>query len=114
MIEHDPDAFEDFIEDSLTETCEEVVIDDNIVEDMDDDSVDDGVIEDAIIAGTVFGLGVEEGKEESDKRKSEDKPKRISASEYLRGKEKKKKKLRPFEQWVEDFISGKKDIEDGL
>ena len=115
MMEHDPDAFEDFLEDDLAEVCEDVEIDESIVDGVSDDSVDDSIIEEALISGAIFGFGVEEGQNESTQNTGHSSKSRpISAAEYLRGKERKKTKLRPFEQWVEDFICGKKDIKDGL
>lgn len=126
MFDFDPDTFEDEMNDPGSDCGEDAA--DEMSNDADEIEIEDGfeveeaddsTVEAAIIAGTIFGLGVEEGRDEATGRKTskeipekgERSPGAVSLKEL--GKPT-KSKLRPFEQWIDDVIHGRKTLDDEL
>lgn len=137
MFDPDFGLFEDLIDEiEEAEACEQEM-DVNIDPDADmeefdaegsAEEVETNFVEDAIIAGAIFGMGVEEGEAEKKRpkiqkeklfrhrHKKQQKDERSPGAVSLREMDKKKgeKKLRPFEQWIEDICHGRKTIEDEM
>lgn len=114
MFDFDPDSFEDYIEDAAEEHFEDLP-EIEIEAEIEDDSI----VEEAIIAGAIFGIGIEEGQTEREIAEEtyrefdefeNERKKCVSLKERKGGGI--KKKLRPFEQWAKDVTFGKKDLYD--
>lgn len=109
----------DFDPDNLIEEDIEDEIDLDPIDPEDDvEETDNDVIEKAIITGAIFGMGVEEGRANKDQeKKGERSPGAVSLKtidELKSGETKKKKRMRPFEQWIYDICVGRKSIKDEL
>lgn len=113
----------DFDPDDLIERIEEQenYDPDGLIDDVEteEEEVDDSIVEKAIIAGAIFGMGIEEGRAEVGEEmaaKKLSKGERSPGAVSLRNLEKSagRKKLRPFEQWVDDVIHGRKTLDDDL
>lgn len=138
MFDFDPDAFEDDVEiedvadfdpDSFGDDVEDVVdfdpdafedyAEDNPEAEIESETEDDSIIEEAIIGGAIFGMGIEAGLGEKEIAKEtyrefdefeNERENCISLKERRAGSG--KSKLRPFEQWVQDVIQGRKKLDD--
>lgn len=118
MFDHDPDMFEDETDNAIDNIVEETIKEE--LEDIEEEKIDNSIVEEAIIAGAVFGMGIEEGinqtKGKATDKKVVGKNERRSDAVSLKslGKFNKEEKMRPFEQWVDDFIHGRKKLTDDL
>lgn len=76
--------------------------------------INDSIVEEAIIAGAIFGMGIEEGQAKEGKAypKGERSPGAVSLRNLERSAG--RRKLRPFEQWVDDVVHGRKTLDDAL
>lgn len=126
MFDFDPDDLIEKIEEQENHDTNDLIEDeinydpDDLIDDVKkgevETEVDDNVVEKAIIVGTIFGMGVEEGQNEAKREEVYPKGERSPEAVSLRGSEKSagKKELRPFEQWVDDVIHGRKTLDDDL
>jgi len=125
MFDFDPDdAYEEDITDDPSNDVEEDFAE-NINDDKDfepeesDDELgtDDGVgLADAAVGAAIFGMAEEHGEDEAKRKALEKKksPKGERPEGAVSLKAKKESNLPPFEKWVRDIITGKKDLDDDL